>query len=383
MKKNIKNYLPSQYKKTNKLFINHNYLNKQFKDPNAILKEIKKLIRNTDYTLGKTVDYVENKFKKITNTKFAVGVGSGTDAIILSLKALDISNGDEVITTPYTFYATVGAIVQAGAKPVFVDIADDYNIDENRIEKAITKKTKAILPVHWSGLICNMKKISEIAKKYNIHIVEDACHAINAKRDSHKAGKYSDTACFSMHPLKNLNVWGDGGFVVTNSKKIYQNLLLHRNHGLIDRNICKVFTGNSRLDTLQAIVAKHLLKKIDSITISRIKNAEYFDKKLKIINQITIPPRIKNAKQVFHIYVIKVKKRDDLLKYLIKNGIDAKIHYPIPMHLQPAAKYLKYKKGAFPNAEKICKTAISLPVHEFITKKQQDFVIKKIKNYYN
>ncbi len=380
--KKINNFLPTQYKKTAKLPINHNYLRQQFKDSNEIFKEIKMLNFNTDYTLGKKVDIVEKKFAKITNCKYAIGVGSGTDAITLSLKSLGIKNGDEVITPSYTFYATVGAIVQSGAKPVFVDISDDLNIDISKIENSITKKTKAIVPVHWSGQICDMRKIKQIAKKHKLMIVEDACHAIQATRDGYKAGKFSDSACFSMHPLKNLNVWGDGGFIVTNSKKMYENLLLIRNHGLINRDTCKVFAGNSRLDTIQAIVADRLLKNLNKITSARINNANSFDKSFSKISQIEIPRRYKKSKHVFHIYVIKVKNRDKLKSYLISKGVDAKIHYPIPMHLQPAARKLKYKKGDFPISESTCKNIISLPVHEFITKRQLDYTINCIKSFY-
>ena len=382
MKNKVTNFLPTQYKITESLPINHNYLRKQFEDSEAIFRDIKKLNKNTDYTLGKKVDEVEKKFSKITNCKYAIGVGSGTDAITLSLKSLDISFGDEVITPAYTFYATVGAIVQSGATPVFVDISNDLNINVNEIEKLITKKTKAIVPVHWSGQICDMIKLHKLAKKYNLKIVEDACHAIKATRDGYKAGKYSNTACFSMHPLKNLNVWGDGGFIVTNSKKLYEKLLLQRNHGLIDRNTCKIFGGNSRLDTIQAIVASHLLKKLENITQQRIKNAKYFDKKLSKIKNIKTPERYEKSRHVFHIYNILVEDRDKLKSYLIARGIDAKVHYPIPMHLQPAAKKLNYKRGDFPNSEKVCKKVLSLPVHEFITKKQLDYTINCIQEFY-
>lgn len=378
-----KNFLIRQYKSDSKYKIKHNYLSEQFKNNGKIISDIKKLVKDGDFTLGKNVEIFENNIIKITGAKYCLGVGSGTDAIFLSLKALDIKEGDEVITTSYTFYATVGAIVQSGAKPVFVDIKNDYNINEEQIEKYITKKTKAIVPVHWAGLICDMKKINNIAKKHKLFVVEDACHAINASRDNFRAGGFSNAACFSLHPLKNINVWGDGGFIVTNSKKMYEKLLLLRNHGLIDRNTCKIFARNSRLDTIQAIVADNLLLKLKHITNSRIKNSLYFDKALKNIKEITLPPRYGNAKQVFHIYVIRVKNRKKLQKYLIQNGIDAKIHYPKPMHLQPAAKYLNYKKGDFPISENICETVLSLPVHEFLTKKQLDYVINKIKSFYN
>ncbi|MEC8877506.1 MAG: DegT/DnrJ/EryC1/StrS family aminotransferase [Pseudomonadota bacterium] len=377
------NYLPAQYESLNELPINHNYLREQFQDSEIIINEIRNLLKRGDFTLGKSVDDLEGEFKKITDTKHAVGVGSGTDALFLSLKALDIGEGDEVITTPYTFYSTIGAIVTAGGFPRFVDVNEDYNIDPNKISSAITKKTKAIIPVHWSGLICDMESISSIARTHGLSIVEDACHAINARRLGKAAGAFSSTACFSMHPLKNLNVWGDGGMIVTNDDKIHDKLCLLRNHGLLNRDVCELFAYNSRLDTLQAIVGKHYIRKIDTISKARIDNALYFDTELSTVPQIFVPARDKDTKQVFHIYVVRAKKRDELQQFLINNGIDAKIHYPIPMHLQPAAKEFGYIEGDFPIAEKICKEVISLPVHEFISKQQREYVVRKIKKFYS
>jgi dTDP-3-amino-2,3,6-trideoxy-4-keto-D-glucose/dTDP-3-amino-3,4,6-trideoxy-alpha-D-glucose/dTDP-2,6-dideoxy-D-kanosamine transaminase len=383
MKEIDHNFLPSQYKSTNELPINHNYLPQQFKDSEKVIDEIRKLVVRGDFTLGEAVDELEEGFKKIANSKYAIGVGSGTDALFLSLKALGVKEGDEVITTPYTFYATIGAIVTAGATPKFVDIGVDYNIDPNLIEDSITPNTKAIVPVHWSGLICDMNSIRNIADRHNLSIVEDACHAINAKKDGKTAGSMSDTACFSMHPLKNLNVWGDGGVIVTNNKELHDKLVLLRNHGLRDRDICDIFAYNSRLDTLQAIVGNHYIKKIDHITDMRIKNANFYDNELSGFPQITIPSRFASNKQVFHLYCIRVSVRDDLQKYLIDNGIDAKVHYPTPMHLQPAARDLGYSVGDFPIAETVCNEVLSLPVHEFITQDQMEFTVQKIKEFYS
>ncbi|MDC0855533.1 DegT/DnrJ/EryC1/StrS family aminotransferase [Candidatus Pelagibacter sp.] len=375
------NYVSLQYKKTKKLKINHNYLPQQFLNYKKILKDIEKIAKNCDFTLGKKVDEFENKIKRLLDAKYVVSVGSGTDALMLSLKALGIKNGDEVITTPYTYHATIGAIVTAGAKPVFVDVKDDYNIDENKIERKINKKTKAILPVHWSGRVCEMDILQKISKKYSIPIVEDACHAILGKYKNKLAGKFGDFGCFSMHPLKNLNIWGDGGFVVTNKKSNYEKMLLLRNHGLINRDTNLIFGYNSRLDTIQAVVALDSFKKIRNITNSRIANSLYLDEKLKNVKNIYLKKRKSYLKEVFHLYEIKTKNkkiRDKVVYQLIKNGIDAKIHYPTPMHLQPAAKYLKYKKGDFPIAETIAKTTISLPVHEFISKNKLDKIAKVI-----
>ena len=383
MQKIEHNFLPRQYEITNELPINHNYLPQQFSDYEEVLNEIRKLVSRGDFTLGEAVNDFEDQFKKITESKYAIGVGSGTDALFLSLKALGIKDGDEVITTSYTFYATIGAIVTAGAIPKFVEIGPDYNIDVDKIEEAITPKTKAIVPVHWSGLICDMQAISSMAKKHGLFIVEDACHAINAKRGGKTAGAFGDTACFSMHPLKNLNVWGDGGIITTNNKDLHDELVLSRNHGLVSRDVCNVFAYNSRLDTIQAIVGNHYIKKIDHITDMRIRNANFFDKELSTVKEVIIPERHVDNKQDFHLYVIRVKERDKLQKFLTENGIDAKIHYPITMHLQPASKDFGYSEGDFPLTEKICKEILSLPVHEFITEEQTQFTVAKIKEFYS
>jgi dTDP-4-amino-4,6-dideoxygalactose transaminase len=376
------NYLPDQYEETGQYKINHNYLVQQFSDYREIFNEIEKLVKRGDYTLGRNVDEFENAIRQLTRSRFAIGVGSGTDALFLSLRAAGIDKGDEVITTPYTFFATIGAIVTAGATPVFVDIREDYNINPGLIEKAITEKTKCILPVHWSGLPCEMNTIMDIAERNNLFVVEDACHSIRAKYNGKSAGTFGLTGCFSMHPLKNLNVWGDGGYIITDSEEMHDKLVLMRNHGLINRNECSVFTYNSRLDSIQAIVANHLLKKIDHITEFRIAHALHFDRLLADIPQITVPYRPDHLKQVFHIYVVRAERRDELKKYLNENQIDAKIHYPIPMHLQPAAKSLGYRRGDLPVCEKVCDSVISFPVHEFIMGEQIDFIISKVREFY-
>lgn len=376
------NFLLNQYKETGLYPINHNYLFKQFSDYKEIFEEIENLITKSEYTLGRNVDEFERNIRTLTGSRFAISVGSGTDALFLSLIAAGIKKGDEVITTPYTFYATIGAIVTAGAKPVFVDIRDDYNINTDLIAKAVTNRTKAILPVHWSGLSCEMEMIMKIAKSNELIVIEDACHGINANYKSKPLGTFGLTGGFSMHPLKNLNVWGDGGYIITDSKEMHDKLVLIRNHGLINRDECSIFAYNSRLDSIQAIVANHLLKKIDHITDSRIKNAAEYDKQLSKILQITIPNRSKYIKQVYHIYVVRAERRNDLKKYLNQNGVDAKVHYPIPMHLQPAAKQYGYKMGDFPVCEMVCDSVISLPVHEFVTNEQIDYVVSKIRDFY-
>ena len=379
----MKNFYPQKYKKNRKLRINHSYLVEQFSDYSKIFKEIEKVVKKGDYTLGQKVDECEKNFAKRTGSKFAISVGNGTDALFLSLKALNIGNDDEVITTPYTFIATVGSIVTSGAKPVFVDIKNDYNIDENKIESAITKKTKAIIPVHWAGRPCELNKIQSIAKKYNLKIIQDTCHGIESQYKNKHLIYYGDVCTYSMHPLKNLNIWGDGGFIITQSEKLAKKLFLLRNHGLVDRNKCKIFGFNSRLDTIQAVVANYKMKKkLKNITTKRIKNALLFDSLLKFNQNVKLIKRLPYLKEVFHLYQINVKNRDRLQKFLINNSVDAKVHYPIPIHLQPAAKFLKYKHGDFPMAEKMANTTISLPVHEFIKKNDIKYVVNLINKFY-
>lgn len=378
------NFLPTQYEQDTKLSINHNYLTQQFSDCDVILQKIKEVVLRNDFTLGKSVDEFEKKFQSLIHVKHAIGVGSGTDALFLSLKSLGVKTGDEIITTPFTFYATIGAIVTAGAKPVFADVFDDYNIDPDQIESKITEKTKVILPVHWAGKPCQMDKINAIAKKYRLFIVEDACHAIQATYQDCYAGTLGDIGCFSFHPLKNLNVWGDGGIITTQSDEIADQLRLMRNHGLQGRDTCTQFAYNSRLDTIQAVVADYVLThKLNNVTESRIRNAHYLDSGLKNISEITIPLRESDIKQVYHLYSICCENRDALKDYLIQHNVDAKIHYPIPMHLQPAAKSLGYKKGDFPKAEMVCQKTISFPVHEFVTRANLDNMISLIKQFYS
>ncbi len=380
----MENFYPSQYLNDSKFDINHNYLKKQFEDYEEIFLLIEEVIKNTDYTLGKAVDDIENLMSKEANTEFAVGVGSGTDALFLSLKALGIGYGDEVITTTYTFFATVGAIATAGAKPVFCDVLDnDYNLNPEEIISKINSRTKAIIPVHWAGRPCDMDSINQIASEYNLYVIEDACHALQGEYKGKRCGSLGDIGCFSFHPLKNLNVWGDGGMVTTNNEKIANKLKLIRNHGLVDRNTCIEFGYNSRLDTIQAVVARYVLShKIEKITESRIQNSHLLDELLKDIPQIRTVKRSTDLKEVFHLYMFIANDRDGLSKFLNENGVDAKVHYPIPMHLQPAAKHLNYNVGDFPIAEELALNSISLPVHEFISEVDLSHVSELIHFYY-
>ncbi len=379
----ITNFLPKQYEKDNVFSVKHNYLSEQFSDYKDILAKIENVILKNDFTLGHEVDVFERNICELTGSKFCIAVGSGTDAIRLSLLALNIGPGDEVITTPYTFHATIGAIATTGATPVFVDCDEDFNINTNKISEVLTERTKAIVPVHWAGRLVNPIKLREISNKYSIPIIEDACHAILSHRDGINAGTIGKAGCFSLHPLKNLNAWGDGGFVCTNDPHIDRQIRLLRNHGLENRDSCSVFGFNSRLDTIQAVVANHLLEKLEKITQHRINNAHTLDQKLGKLNALKIPARSTNIHEVFHLYCFQADRRDELSDYLKNNGIDAKKHYPIPMHLQKASKYLGYKEGDFPIAEKLAQKTISLPVHEFVNVNQIEKMSSLIWDFYN
>lgn len=362
--------------------VRYSYLSQQFSNCDDLWDNLKKFVKTGDFTLGKELAKFEKRFARLIGTKYAVGVNSGTDAIKLSLKTLGINPGDEVITAANTFVATVGAICELGAIPVFVDCNDTFCMDTNLVEKKITKKTKAIVPVHFTGYMTDMVKLNKISKKYKIPIVEDACQSILASINKKNSGTWSDFGAFSLHPLKNINVWSDGGIIVTSNKKYYDHLKLLRNHGLIDRDNVKISGYNSRLDTLQAVVGNWLIPSANKIANQRIKNANYFDSKLKNIKEISIPPRLKNYKIVYHLYIVFAKNRDELLKHCINKGIEAKIHYPIPMYRQPAMKYLNHKKGAFPVSDRHANTIISFPCDQHLSKEQMDYIIESVKEFY-
>lgn len=363
----------------------YNYLPFEFKDTRNIFKEWNKLIKSTDFTLGKFVEKFENQFSKFCGVKYCISTNNGTDALILALKSLKIGSGDEVITVPNSFYATTGAIVAVGAKPIFVDCDERYQIDTNLIEHKITKKTKAILPVHWAGASPDMKKIMKIAKKYNLYVVEDACMGIGGRISNKHPGTIGHVNAFSLHPLKSLNVMGDGGMIVTNNTKIYQWVKKYRNHGMINRDQNEIWGVNMRMQPLQSIVAIENLKKLNKVISTRNKNANYMDKKLENMKPFVITPkRLNNNLETFSLYMVLVKKRDLLLKYLISKGIEAKIHYPIPLHKQKAhinSNYFKNEK--FPVVERHANKLITLPMHQYIKPKQIDYISACIKQFYN
>ncbi len=362
--------------------VRYSYLKQQFSNSSNLWKNLKKFVSTGDFTLGKPLQQFEKKFAKLIGTKYAVGVNSGTDAIKLSLKCLGIKKGDEVITASNTFVATVGAINELGAKIVFVDCDDTFCMNVDLVEKKITKKTKAILPVHFTGYMVNMPKLMKISKKYKIPVIEDACQSILGEINKKKSGTWGITGAFSLHPLKNINVWSDGGIITTNNEKIYRKLLLLRNHGLSSRDTIDLLAFNSRLDTFQAVVGNWLLPKAKQIANKRISNAKYFDLKLSKIKEITIPPRPNNFKIVYHLYIVFAENRDQLLKYCLSKGIEAKIHYPIPIYLQKGLSFLGHKYGDFPVTDSHAKKIITFPCDQHLTKKQMNYIISTVRKFY-
>ncbi len=361
--------------------VRYSYLKEQFSKCDDLWLKLKKFVPTGDFTLGKELHKFEKNFAKLIGSKYAVGVNSGTDALKLSLKLLGIGKNDEVITAANTFVATVGAINELGAKIVFIDCDKTFCMNTKLVEKAINKKTKAIVPVHFSGYMCNMKDLKKISLKYKIPIIEDACQSILGEYDGKKAGTWGVTGAFSLHPLKNVNVWSDGGIITTSNYEYYKKLKLLRNHGLISRDKVEILGFNSRLDTFQACVGNWLLPKARDIANKRIKNAKYLDKGLSKINQIEIPERYKNQKIVFHLYMVYAKNRDNLYKHCLKKGIEAKIHYPIPIYKQKALKGISGKKK-FPNTDFQAKNLISFPCDQHLKKNQLDYIIKIVNGFY-
>ena len=365
------------------MHVKFSYLDRQFSDIDPYLEDIRQLVQSGDFTLGAPLVEFEKRFADLSGMPFAVGVGTGTDALGLSLRAGGVGPGDEVITAPNTFIATVGAIAMLGARPVFVDSNEGFVIDANGIEAAITEKTKAILPVHYTGNVADMPAIMKVAEQNHLVVVEDSCQSIGAQIDGQPVGSWGLAAGFSLHPLKNLNVWGDGGVIVTRSADLDHKLRLLRNHGLVNRDEVAIFGGNSRLDTLQAVIGNRLIGQTDFITDRRIENAGRLDKGLSDLNgYVRIPARSARVKHVYHLYIIRVEARDALLSYLNDHGVEAKVHYPIPVHLQPAAAELGYRQGDFPVAEADSKTSITLPAHQHLSDDEIDYVIEKVHDFY-
>ncbi|MDY6916092.1 MAG: DegT/DnrJ/EryC1/StrS family aminotransferase [Candidatus Cloacimonadota bacterium] len=352
-----------------------------------ILDEIKaemdKVMRSHQYILGPQVKELEKKMSDYCDTKYAVGCASGTDALVLSLKALELERGSEVITTTFTFFATASSIHRVGLVPKFVDIHPrTFNIDPNKIEDAITDKTKAIIVVNLFGQPAEMDKIMAIAQKHNLYVIEDNAQGIGGKFEGKTAGSIGDIGTLSFFPSKNLGAMGDGGMCITNDKKIADRLRMLRVHGENPKYFHRWVGLNSRLDTIQAAVLLVKLKYVDKWSKMRQQNADYYYQKLEDIPQIALPYIHHKATSIYNQFTLIAEKRDELLQHLLKNNIGCAVYYPQPLHLQDCFSYLNCKEGKFPIAEEISKQVISIPIYSELPTEKQDYVIEKIKEFY-
>ncbi len=336
-----------------------------------------------NFVLGENVRLFEEEFANYLDARFSVGVGSGTEALHLSLKACDIGPGDEVITVPNTAVPTISAISSAGARPVLVDVTPDtYTIDTKKIEKEITNKTKAILPVHMYGHSAEMEQIMKLAEAYNLRIIEDACQAHGAQYNGKNAGTSGDMGCFSFYPTKNLGAYGDGGIVVTNDEELYNKLLMLRNYGEVKKFTSKIEGFNSRLDEIQAAFLRVKLKYLDEWTNKRREIATRYQQ-LLFNSNVQLPSERQWAKHVYHLFVIRTNRRDALKDYLQEHGVGTHIHYPIPVHLQEAYKKLGYKAGDFPISERNAGEILSLPIYPELTTEEIETVAGLIMEFQN
>ena len=346
-----------------------------------ILKTLDNVLSSGQYILEQEVEAFEKNFSKLCGTKYAIGVADGTDALILSMKAVGIGPGDEVITTPNSWISSASSIALVGAKPVFADVRKDQNIAPEAIEKVITKRTKAIIPVHLTGKCADMDPILDIANKHGIHVIEDAAQSAGASYKSKPSGSMGICGCFSLHPLKNLSTPGDAGIITTNNDELEKKLLLLRNHGLKSRNEVLFWGYNSRLDTLHAAILNTRLPKLKQLNKQRRTFADIYRSKLSDL--VYCPKDNKGCYDIYHLFVIQTPKRDRLKNFLTDNNIQTGIHYPIPIHLQPCAKDLGYKKGDFPNVEKQSEQILSLPIHNGLDEKTINYVADKIVEFFN
>ena len=355
----------------------------------TILQDVKKnidqVIQSGRFVLGPIVEELEEKIATYCGTKYAVGVSSGTDALLISLMAAGVGEGDEVITTPFTFFATAGSISRLGARPVFVDVeSDTFNIDPSQIEKSITDKTRAIIPVHLYGQSANMNPILELARRNNLVVIEDAAQAIGSEYEGRRTGSMGNYGCFSFFPTKNLGGFGDGGMVTMSSEADYNQIKALRVHGSNLKYYHKLIGGNFRLDALQAGVVLAKLQYLDQWTEKRRENARTYNQLFKekgIADQLILPLEV-IPRHVYNQYVIRVNNnRDELRSFLTENNIFTEIYYPLPLHLQDCFASLEYKKGAFPESEKAANDTIALPIFPELAKEQLVYVTEKINEF--
>jgi len=348
---------------------------------------VQEVIESQYFILGPKVKKFEAHVADYVNAKYALGVSSGTDALLLALMALGVQPGDEVITTTYSFFATAGCISRLNAVPVFVDIdPQTYNIDTAQIEDKITDKTKVIIPVHLYGQAADLNPIMEIAKRHNLKVIEDGAQAIGTEDTvGRRVGSIGDIGCFSFFPSKNLGGFGDGGMVTTNDPELFQTLTYMRNHGAHPKYYHKMIGGNFRLDAIQGAVLDVKLKHLDDWTAARQQNADYYDKEFKrlgLSKHIKLPTRISGRRHIFNQYIIQIEKRDNLLAHLKSKNIGSEVYYPVTFNNQECFAYLGYKKGDFPIAERAAAETMAIPIYPELTREQQDYVLDAIVEFY-
>ncbi len=347
-----------------------------------LLAAFQRVLASSSFILGQEVESFEQEFAAFCQTKYSIGVASGTDALFLALQALGISQGDEVILPANTFIATALAVSRCGATPILIDCDPlDYTIDVQKIEPAISNKTKAIIPVHLYGHPAEMNTILAIAKKHRLLVVEDACQAHGALYQGEKVGSFGDGGCFSFYPAKNLGALGDGGAVTTNNQQLYEKIRLLREYGQSKKYHHEIMGYNSRLDALQAALLKVKLKHLEENNQRRRKHAAVYTALLKDLPEIELPQQREGSEQVYHLYVIRTKRRDELRDYLQTRGIQTGIHYPLPIHLQQAYQDLGYPEGSFPCTERNSKEILSLPLFPELTEEEIKAVGEEIKNF--
>lgn len=343
--------------------------------------KMKALMHSGDFTLGKEVEELEKNLAQMMGVKHALGVANGTDALRICLRMAGVQPGSEVVTAANTFVASAGCIDELFAIPKFVDMGDNYVLNADLLEQSLTPKTKAIIPVHFTGQACDMDKIMEVANRYNIPVIEDLCQSFMAEWRGQYVGNFGLAGAISFHPLKVLSGTGDAGAIVTNSTEFYERCRLYRNHGLANRNQIKSPGCNSRLDTVQAIWLNHLIKETPKCLEVRQKHADYYDRNLREIPGVHIVKRDTRSKSCFHLYFIEVDAnvRDKLVDYLNQKEIEAKVHYPIP--LQGMLEYYGYSRKDFPKAYEQSDRIITLPVHEALTVEQLDYTVQEISRF--
>ncbi len=363
----------------------------QIKD--EIDRAVAEVISEQHFILGPKVDALEKAVAAYSSARYGIGVASGSDALTLSLMALGVGAGDEVITTPFTFFATAGSISKVGATPVFVDIDPrTYNLDPAHIQERITPQTKAIIPVHLFGQCVDMEPVKELARSNGLRIIEDAAQAIGSDyiKDSappQRVGSIGDLGCFSFYPSKNLGGVGDGGMVTTNNEELADRVRLLRVHGASAKYYYQYIGINSRLDALQAAVLLVKFRYLEEWTDKRLKNAAYYDQLFDEIRHqalgIEIPYVQYNNRHIYNQYVIRVPKRDALREFLAQEGIGTDVYYPLPLHLQECYRDLGYEEGDFPHAEKAAQETLALPIYPELTREQQEYVVSKIGEFFH